>query len=83
MANDPRGPVRLYNRGDGVRGHYCIGREVLARDGLNYHEFWHTNRFCSAGEVFVGEERAKAKLVEVVQHLAATGDALWRAQTSD
>lgn len=82
MAKGTRGPLRLYNRADGVRGHYCIGREVVAPDGLRHHEFWHTNRFSSAGEVIVGETAAKAKLVEIVQHLASAGEALERAQTS-
>jgi hypothetical protein len=73
-----RGPVRLYNRADGVRGHYCIGREVFGEFG-SHHEFWHTNRFCSAGEVVVGEAAAKEKLVEIVQRLARDGEALERA----
>ena len=41
---------RMYNRADGVDGHYCIGRR--RPDG--YHEFWHhgLQKWCSAGSVF-------------------------------
>lgn len=40
----------LHNRGDGVDGHYCIGRR--RKDG--FHEFWNEQlqKWCSAGTVF-------------------------------
>lgn len=50
--------VKLYDGGDGVKGHYCIGRWNPA----GYHEFWFKDKFCSAGEVFVGKAVAEAKL---------------------
>lgn len=78
MDKTTRGPVRLYDRADGVRGHYCVGREVIPPSGLRYHEYWRSGRFCSAGQVYVGKKQAEAKLVEVVQRLAERGDALSR-----
>jgi hypothetical protein len=53
---------RLINRGDGVNGHYCIGR---SRDGV-FYEFWSDREgWCSAGMVYIGREVAEAKLKEV------------------
>lgn len=43
------GEPYLHDGGDGVKGHYCIGRKHP--DG--YFEFWNKGRWCSAGEVFV------------------------------
>jgi hypothetical protein len=74
MSDTVKGAVRLYDRADGVRGHFCIGREVIPASGLRYHEFWNAGRFCSAGQVYVGETAAKKKLIEIVQRLAERGD---------
>ena len=40
----------LINRGDGVDGHYCIGRKT----SKDYHEFWNHNAqvWCSVGTLF-------------------------------
>lgn len=52
----------LIDCGDGVRGHFCIGRSM----GGMYYEFWHDRiGWCSAGAVYVGREAAEAKLKEV------------------
>ena len=52
----------LIDRGDGVRGHFCIGR---CANGV-YSEFWNDGHgWCSAGTVYVGREAAEAKLKEV------------------
>lgn len=50
--------LRLFDRADGVRGHFCIGRR--RSDGCC--EYWNRDGFYSAGEVFTGEKSAKAKL---------------------
>lgn len=54
--------IRLYDRADGLKGHYCIGRIY---DGI-YHEFWsdEARKFCSAGSVFTLEE-AQSRLKSV------------------
>jgi hypothetical protein len=53
---------RLINRGDGVNGHFCIGR---SKDGV-FYEFWSDREgWCSAGMVYIGQEAAEAKLKEV------------------
>lgn len=51
--------LRLYDRADGVKDHFCVGRKRA--DGV--HEFWNHGRFLSAGQVFVGRELAESKLV--------------------
>ena len=40
---------RLFNRADGVDGHYCIGRKSTGGD---YYEFWNNGAWSSAGTVF-------------------------------
>lgn len=54
----------LYDGADGVCGHYCIGR--WNAEG-QYNEFWveDRNRWASAGTVYVGKERAEAKLSQL------------------
>ena len=52
------GKAYLKDRGDGVRGHYCIAR--LHEKG--YHEFWDDSEkvWCSAGTVFeLGKQLVK------------------------
>jgi hypothetical protein len=56
---------KLRDRGDGVKGHYCIGRQVNDGDGFLYWEFYNKGKWCSAGEVFIGRETAEAKLKEL------------------
>lgn len=63
---EQRGEPRLVNRADGVKGHYCIARTVHSYWG-DYAEFWNKGKWCGAGEVFIGEEAAKAKLAELTQ----------------
>jgi hypothetical protein len=60
--------LRLYDRADGVKGHFCIGRKVTGR-GFDYNEFWNDGKFTSAGEVFIGEETAESKLRELETQL--------------
>lgn len=53
----------LHNRGDGVDGHYCIGR--LIDPAKPYWEFWNQDKWSSAGEVFVGKEAAQQALLRL------------------
>lgn len=50
----------LIDRGDGVAGHFCIGR--LCKPGQPYWEFWNKGQWVSAGEVFIGREAAQKQL---------------------
>lgn len=53
----------IVDRGDGVKGHYCIGR--LVKPGEPYWEYWNKGEWGSAGEVFIGREVAEAQLEAV------------------
>jgi len=53
----------LLDRGDGVKGHYCIGR--LIRIDEIYWEFWNHGKWASAGQVFVGKEAAMEAMAQV------------------
>lgn len=58
------GELRLYDRADGVKDHFCVGRKVTGC-GFDYNEFWNKDKFSSAGEVFIGRDAAEAKLREI------------------
>jgi len=49
LAAPQVGVPYLHNGGDGVDGHYCIGRKHQG----GYLEFWNKGKWCSAGEVFL------------------------------
>jgi hypothetical protein len=51
---------KLLDRADGVKGHYCVGRQV--ERGGRFWEFYNKGRWESAGEVFTDREAAKAIL---------------------
>lgn len=60
--------MRIIDRGDGVRGHFCIGRKVEGgRYGIPFSEFWNDNikGWCSAGSVYIGKESAEKKIQEL------------------
>ena len=63
--------AKLLDRGDGVKGHYCIGRQTG-----DYMEFWNDKevRWCSAGTVYKKKVLAEDKLrwLKVTKFLAAT-----------
>lgn len=54
--------IRLYDRPDGVKDHYCIGRYNAA----GYHEWWNKNKFCDAGQLYIGKEAANAELKKFI-----------------
>jgi hypothetical protein len=47
--------IKLYDRADGVRGHFCVGRE---RNG--YHEFWTGTKFSGFGHLYTNEKEAQS-----------------------
>lgn len=49
----PLWAIRLYDRADGCKGHYCIGRKT----NRGFHEWWNENagEFCGAGTVYIGD----------------------------
>jgi hypothetical protein len=51
--------MQLCDRADGVEGHYCIGRPI--GDSI-YWEYYNEGKWCSAGEVFIGRDRAEKML---------------------
>jgi hypothetical protein len=53
----------LVDHGDGVRGHYCIGR--LISPDKSYWEFWNHGKWLSAGQVFIGRDVALATLNKI------------------
>lgn len=55
----------LLNRGDGVDGHYCIGRRIDVSGSYSCWEFWNEGRWLSAGEVFVGADAAMKTLDQI------------------
>lgn len=58
LENLPR--MRLCDRADGVKDHFCIGRPV--GDSI-YFEYYNDGKWCSAGEVFIGRDRAEKMLL--------------------
>lgn len=51
--------MKLIDRADGIRGHFCIGR--LTGNGL-FWEFWNKGIWKAVGQVFVGKTVAERKL---------------------
>ena len=58
--------MRIFDRADGVRGHFGIGRPST-QYGLPFWEYWNdkTNNWESAGSVYVGEIVVGDKLREL------------------
>ena len=55
---------RLVDRGDGVRGHYCIARTI--NDGRGeYTAYWNDNAddWVSAGSLYLSRQRAQEKIL--------------------
>jgi CRISPR/Cas system CSM-associated protein Csm2 small subunit len=48
--------IRLYNRGDGVNGHYCVGRPI--KEFPNFYEFWNEplDKWTSTGTTYSRED---------------------------
>jgi predicted Zn-ribbon and HTH transcriptional regulator len=71
-------PIKLLDRADGCKGHFCLGRQR----NPPYWEFWsetyNGGSWCSAGTLFSGREAAQEKLAELAEQqslsdLAASG----------
>ena len=58
--------MKLINRADGIKGHYCIGRPMEAFNTTVW-EFWNKDKWRSVGEVFTCREIALKKLEELRQ----------------
>lgn len=56
--------MMLYNRADGVDGHYCIGRYI---DCSMIVEFWNKGFWSSAGQVFTNKAVAEFVLNQLKQ----------------
>lgn len=52
--------MKLCDRSDGVRGHFCIGRhmEKYRHYPTPTWEYWNKGEWCSAGELFLTREAA-------------------------
>jgi hypothetical protein len=63
--------LKLFNRADGVDGHYCIGRSS-GKDSMFFMEYWNddTLKFESAGTVIVGEYNANAKMELIAKFIS-------------
>jgi hypothetical protein len=63
--------LSLLDRGDGVKGHFCIGKPM--ERGSIYWHFWNDDHngggWCSAGSVYVGRRAARTKLREVAANV--------------
>lgn len=52
--------LRLFNRADGVDGHYCVGRmKTVVIPGFEFAEYWNGRFFGSFGTVIIGRDEAK------------------------
>lgn len=58
---------KLFDRADGVRGHYCVGRQVDKGDGLPFWEYWTGDRWASAGKVYFYKSSALMVLNAAVE----------------
>lgn len=56
--------LRLFDRADGCKDHYCVGRHKYYSTNIPYAEFWNEKqqRFCSAGTVYIGKDAATETL---------------------
>lgn len=63
----------LLDRGDGVRGHYCIGRLINLDEP--YWEYWNAGRWHSVGTVFVGRELAQSELAKIRNEMVSRSSA--------
>lgn len=43
---------KLLDHADGVRGHYCVGRQVDIGDGFPFWEFWTGDGWGAAGKIY-------------------------------
>ncbi len=53
--------MQLCNYADGVENHFCIGRPI--KGAAICWEYYNDGKWCSAGEVFIGRDRAEKMLL--------------------
>jgi hypothetical protein len=62
VQNSSAGILAALDHADGVAGHFCIGRKI----GKSiYWEFYNKGKWCSAGEVFIGIEKATSVMNDI------------------
>lgn len=64
MMTEVIAQLKLHDRADGVKGHYCIGRPM--RDHPAFTEYWNPSGWAGSGYLFTDE-----KLVQSVLDLIA------------
>lgn len=56
--------MKLVDRADGVRGHFCIGRRAVTALG-DFWEFYNKGAWVSAGQLFTTRENAEFVLSQL------------------
>lgn len=57
--------MKLCDMGDGVKGHYCIGKPM--EKGSIYWQYWndHAKEWSGAGTLYIGRDKAKKKMAQL------------------
>ncbi len=53
----------LFDRADGVKGHYCIGRRI---GNTNFVEFWNKTGWAGHGQLFTSEAAAEFQMARLL-----------------
>lgn len=64
-SSDKATGLRLFNRADGVDGHYCIVRNVPSSPA--FVEYWNKDKWNAFGELFTDKESATQRLNELLE----------------
>lgn len=67
---------KLIDRADGVKGHYCIGREIPVSTNKfgSFWEFYNKGKWLSAGQVFTNRKNAAFLLGKLVEKGLLAGE---------
>lgn len=60
--------LKLFDRADGIHGHYCIGRQI---GDTTYWEYYNKGMWCSAGQLFTSRESAEFMLKQLEKKCSA------------
>lgn len=55
--------MKLFDRADGVKGHYCIGRQI---GNTNFVEFWNKGGWAGHGQLFTSKKAAEFKMARLL-----------------
>ena len=61
--------MRLFDRADGVKGHYCIGRQMTKYVAETW-EFYNKGAWCSAGQIFTSLASAEFVMEKLIKKAA-------------